>query len=129
MKTDIESRQDLVLFLEAFYEKAFADELIGFFFTDVVPLNLATHIPVIADFWESVVFNLRGYRKNVMEVHQHIHQLSSIKKEHLDRWVDLFSNTLDERFEGRNVELMKQRARSIATLMDIRLNHNQVEGR
>jgi hemoglobin len=126
MKKDIETREELEEFLRAFYKKAFADELIGHFFTEVVPLDLKTHIPVIANFWESVAFNKPNYRKNVMEVHQHIHHLSKIKKEHLDRWVKIFTETLEESFEGAKTELMKQRARSIATLMDIKLNHDQI---
>lgn len=124
MKKDIETREELEFFLRAFYKKAFADELIGNFFTEVVPLDLDKHIPVIANFWESVAFNKASYRRNVMEVHQHIHHLFKIKKEHLDRWVKLFTETLDENFEGSRTELMKQRARSIATLMDIKLNHD-----
>jgi hemoglobin len=127
MKKDIENREDLVLLLNSFYQKAFKDDLIGRFFTEVVPLDLNTHIPIIADFWESVVFGSRGYRKNVMEVHRHIHQLSSIKKEHLDRWIKLFSGTVDELFEGERAILIKQRAKSIATLMDIKLNHNPID--
>ena len=126
MKNDIETREELEDFLWAFYKKAFADELIGDFFTEVVPLDLDTHIPVIANFWESVAFNKPSYRKNVMEVHKHIHQLSQIKKEHLDRWVKVFTETLNENFEGSKTELMKQRARSIATLMDIKLNHEGI---
>ena len=125
-KKDIGSREDLVQKLTAFYKKAFQDELIGRFFIEVVPLDLATHIPVIADFWEAIVFNTHGYRKNVMEVHQHIHHLSNIKKEHLERWVKLFTETIDEMFEGEKATLMKHRARSIATLMDIKLNHGSI---
>ena len=126
MKKDIETREELEDFLRAFYKKAFADEMIGHFFTEVVPLDLETHIPVIANFWESVVFNKPSYRKNVMEVHRHIHLLSKIKNEHLDRWVKIFTETLDENFEGSRTELMKQRARSIAALMDIKLNHEGI---
>ena len=122
---DIETRDDIVSMLYSFYNRAFKDELIGRFFTEVVPLDLETHIPVIADFWESIVLGTRGYRKNVMEVHQHIHHLSAIKKEHLERWVFLFTGTVDALFKGDKAELMKQRARSIATLMDIKLNHSQ----
>jgi len=125
-KRDIETRSDLVQLLETFYNKAVKDELIGRFFTEVVPLDLETHIPVIADFWESVILGAHTYRKNVMEVHQHIHSLSSIKKEHLDRWVLLFNQNIDEYFEGPKATLMKQRAASIATLMDIKLNHKGI---
>lgn len=126
MKKDIETRADLEGLLRAFYEKAFADELIGHFFTKVVPLNLDTHIPVITDFWEAIIFNKHTYKKNVMVVHQHIHHLSHIKKDHLDRWVQLFTGTVDEMFEGDKAILIKQRATSIATLMDIKLNHNSI---
>jgi hemoglobin len=120
---DIETRQDLEVLLTSFYTKVFDDDLIRHFFIDVVPLQLDTHIPVIADFWEAILFNKHSYRKNVMEVHQHISSLSAIKKEHLDRWLLLFRQTVDEFFTGEKAELAKQRALSIATLMDIKLNH------
>lgn len=122
MKKDIRSREDIVNLLEAFYTKAFADDLIGRFFTEM-PLDLETHIPLIADFWESIVFGTFSYQKNVMEVHRLIHERSAIRKEHLDRWVKLFSETMDSSYEGSNATLMLQRARSVATLMDIKLNH------
>lgn len=124
---DITNRNDIVRVLQAFYTTAFADDTIGFFFTKVVTLDLRTHIPVIADFWESVIFGTQGYRKNVMEVHQHIHSLSHIEKHHLDRWVQLFQKTIDDNFAGNNAELMKQRAQSIATLMNIKLNGPSIQ--
>jgi hemoglobin len=123
---DLENRNDIESLLQRFYESAFADDLIGIYFTEVVPLDLETHIPVIADFWESVIFNTHGYRKNVMEVHAHIHRLKEIKKEHLDRWVALFTNTVNDYYDGPNANRIKQRAVSIATLMDIKLNQNQI---
>lgn len=124
MSRDIETRADIEQVLKAFYSQVFQDPVIGYFFTQVVPLNLETHIPLIADFWEAVVLGHRTYSKNVMEVHQHIHQLSAIQKEHLDRWVALFTQTVDRHFTGEKATLMKQRAMSVATLMDIKLNHN-----
>ncbi|RYY85863.1 MAG: group III truncated hemoglobin [Chitinophagaceae bacterium] len=120
---DLQTRADIETVLENFYQKAFADELIGRFFTEVVPLDLETHLPVIADFWESIVF-ATPYTKNVMAVHQQIHQLSAIRKEHLDRWAALFTATVAAHFEGPKATLMQQRARSVATLMDIKLNHH-----
>jgi hemoglobin len=124
VRKDISSREDLVRLLEVFYDRALADPLIGHFFTTVIPLDMRTHIPVIADFWESVLLDGRGYRKNVMEVHRNLHALSSLRKEHLDRWVQLFTATVDDLFSGDKAELAKQRGRSIATMMDIKLNHS-----
>ena len=122
-KRDIENRADLEILLEIFYKKVFNDDLISHFFTEVVPLNLETHIPVIADFWESVLLDGRGYRKNVMEVHLNISEKSKINKEHLDRWVKIFSETVDELFEGAKASLAKQRAASIATMMNIKIDY------
>jgi hemoglobin len=125
-KKDIEKRPDLERMLEIFYRKVFKDDLISHFFTEVVPLNLETHIPVIADFWESVLLDGRGYRKNVMEVHLNISEKSKIEKEHLNRWVKLFTETVDELFEGAKATLAKQRAASIATMMHLKLSANRL---
>jgi hemoglobin len=126
MKKDISEREDILALLEAFYARAVKDEAIGHFFTTVAPLNLQTHIPLIADFWESVLFGTRGYAKNVMQVHQHLHLLSPILPEHLDRWVALFSQTVDQHFEGSRAELARQRALSIAQLMKWKLGGSQM---
>jgi hemoglobin len=126
---DIETRTDIELLLNRFYAKVFRDDLIGYFFTEVVPLNLEKHIPVIADFWESILLNAKGYRKNVMEIHLNISQKSKIEKHHLDRWVHLFTETVDELFEGNKATIAKQRAASIATMMNIKINHpNPLKG-
>lgn len=125
----IESRSDIETVLTSFYKKAFDDKLIGRFFTEVVPLDVVTHLPVITDFWESIILNKQVYCKNVMQIHQHIHQISAIEKEHLDRWVQIFTTTIDEHFAGNKATLMKQRAQSIATLMDIKLNHDLINNK
>jgi hemoglobin len=122
-KKDIENRADLERLLEAFYKKVFKDDLISHFFTEVVPLNLETHIPVIADFWESVLLDGKGYRKNVMEIHLNISEKSKIDKKHLDRWVTIFSETVDELFEGPKALLAKQRAAFIATMMHLKIDY------
>lgn len=118
---DIESRKDIVGVLDAFYSKVFSDPVIGYFFTEVVPLDLEKHIPLIADFWESVVLQTRPYGRNLLQIHRNIHELSPIRKQHLDRWVALFTQTVEERYEGPNASLMIQRARSIATILQMKL--------
>ena len=50
---DIETRTDIDLIMRVFYERALADEVIGFIFSDVAHLDLERHLPIIGDFWES----------------------------------------------------------------------------
>lgn len=123
---DITTRTDLALLMQKFYDKVFADDLIGFYFTEVVKVNLEKHIPVIADFWESVVFDRGTYQGNVMQVHQQIHQLSAFRDEHFIRWVTLFKQTVDESFAGEISEKLKQRAESIATVMRLKTVHSGI---
>ena len=44
MMEDINNRQDIISLLNAFYGKALQDPVIGYFFTEVVPLNMTAHI-------------------------------------------------------------------------------------
>lgn len=123
---DIETRNDLEALMVSFYGKAMKDELIGHYFTEVVPLNLETHIPLIAGFWESVLFEKGTYQGNVLQVHERIHQLDAFRDEHFARWVVLFTETVDEYFSGEHAEKLKQRATSIATVMRIKTIHGGI---
>ena len=118
---DIETRDDLTSLLESFYDKAKRDEVIGHFFTKVIPLDFSKHIPVIVDFWETILFTTHSYKKNAIAPHLHINELSRMEEKHFTRWLKLFSETLDELFSGPNAETAKQRAVSIATIMRIKI--------
>ena len=124
---DIATREDIIHLLQAFYHKALQDNVIGFFFTQVVPLNMQEHIPLIADFWESILLDNPAYKGDPMQVHRHIHQLHAFEHRHFDRWVQLFCSTVDELFSGSVAEKAKQRATSIATVMKIKIIHNGIQ--
>lgn len=123
MKKDIANRQDIELFIRAFYKKVLQDNLIQHFFNEVVSLDLETHFPKLIDFWEMTLFaRANNYSGNPMQIHKHLNSLSPMKKEHFDKWLALFNETIDEHFMGYFTELAKQRALSIATLMQIKIN-------
>lgn len=124
--SDIETRTDLELLMVNFYGKVLLDPVIGHFFTEVVKLDMDKHIPVIVNFWESVLMEKSSYQGNVLDVHERLHQLSSFRDEHFQRWVMVFKETVDELFAGMNAEKLKQRATSIATVMKIKLVHGGI---
>lgn len=122
---DITTRTDIELLLGKFYEKLLADERISYIFTDVAKLDIKTHIPVIADFWESVLLKRNVYHNNTMKVHLDLNDKSPLTKLHFDVWLKHFNDTLDELFSGDIVLLAKQRARSVATIMQIKIAQNK----
>lgn len=125
--TDIATREDLVTLMESFYSKALADETIGHYFTKVIAMQMEKHIPVIVDFWETIVFNRPKYQGDTFGVHDRLHHLSPFKDEHFLRWISLFKETANELFAGDKTELIKQRAESIATVMRIKLVHSGIQ--
>ena len=114
---DISSRADIEKMIVQFYEKVKADKTIGFIFTEVVQMDWEKHIPVIVDFWETILLDNPVYTKNAMEVHYDLNKKIPLQKEHFDSWIHLFTSTVDDLFEGKIAALAKTRAKSIAAVM------------
>jgi hemoglobin len=121
MKKDIENNDDIQLLVNTFYEKVKGDETIRHFFTDVVHVDWEKHLPVMYRFWENIIFHTGSYSGNPMEVHQQLHSKCPMHKFHFDRWITLFNETVDELFDGEKAFQVKQRALSIATLIQIKI--------
>ena len=52
MKTDIQSRADIELLINTFYDKVKNDDVIGYIFNNVVNVNWEHHLPIMYNFWE-----------------------------------------------------------------------------
>ena len=120
-KNDIQNREDIEALLHHFYKKILADPFINYIFIDVAKMDIETHIPVIADFWETVLFQTGSYQKNAIKVHQELNKKSPLTSEHFKSWLKYFDQSVDELFTGPNAFLIKQRALSISTIMQIKL--------
>ena len=119
MKPDIETRADIERLLDEFYKIVIHDPEIGHHFDE---LDLEHHLPIIADFWEKVLFGNPVYFNNPLLIHQKLHERFPLRPEHFVRWVDVFCRTVDTIFEGEMAENAKLRARTIAQSLDQRLN-------
>lgn len=118
---DIQTREDLHVLMSKFYLKLLADSKISYIFTKVAKIDLAPHLFELVDFWEQILFDKGSYRKNVLQIHANINQLSKLSDEHFAIWLNHFNTTIDENFAGQNAENMKTRALSMATVMKIKL--------
>ncbi len=121
-KQDIATRADIEKLILHFYAKVMINPKIGFIFTDVVPMDWPKHIPIIIDFWETILLDNPVYKKNAMEVHYDLNKKIPLQKEHFSEWLLLFCGSVDELFLGKIATLAKTRARSIAAIMEIKMN-------
>lgn len=120
VKKDICNRDDLMKLVVTFYDKLLADNTINYLFTDIAKVDLEHHLPVLVDFWDSILFHSDTYHKNAMQPHIALHQQSPLQKHHFETWLNYFKTTVDELFIGENAFIIKERATSIATVMQIK---------
>ena len=59
---DITDAESIRLLVTKFYSRAFRDELLGSVFVDVAPMDLDAHLPVMVEFWSTVLLGARSYR-------------------------------------------------------------------
>ena len=118
---DIETREDLEFLLSEFYKIATKDTEIGHHFDD---LDLETHLPIIINFWQKILFGAPVYFGNPPAVHKFLNELSPLKPEHFQRWFAIFSRKVDELFAGETAENAKLRAKMIAHSLNQNLNKN-----
>ncbi len=118
---DINSRQDIILLVDTFYDKVLQEKTISYFFTLVAKLDFEKHMPKMYDFWESTLLHTASYNGNTLKIHKDLNEKSPLEKQHFDTWISLFKTTVDQLFKGPTAELAKQRAQSIAMVMQLKL--------
>lgn len=111
---DIKTRKDIEKLVNAFYDEIRKDELLSGFF---LKTNWENHLPIMYNFWESVLFYSDNYVGNPMEAHKYLHVRMAMTKEHFARWIVLFFKTADALFSGANAEEIKEKAKKIADVM------------
>jgi hemoglobin len=116
-KKDIEGRRDIEELVDRFYEKVGGDPDLGPIFNDVARVDWDEHLPKMYAFWSSILFGEGSYKGDPMAKHIQLAQKMPLDEHHFERWVGLFQETLEARFEGPMAEHVLHRARSIAGIM------------
>ncbi|AEA42083.1 group III truncated hemoglobin [Fluviicola taffensis] len=107
---EIETKQDLVLLIDVFYQKLVQDEVVSHFFKH---LDLEEHLPRVVQFWSFILLDEAGYSANMMEKHAKL----DLNQESFERWLKLFHETIDQFFVGEKADLAKQRSTLIGWTM------------
>ena len=125
MKTDITTEQDIRRLVELFYDRVKRDDLLALFFGPGSSIDWTKHLEVMTRFWENAVFYNGSYQGNPMQTHRHLHKYKPFTRDHFKQWVFLFATTVDELFEGSKADQVKQKAKSIAAVMEIKITSEQ----
>ena len=123
--TDIRDRNDIEKLVITFYERAFADEVLGRIFVDVANMDLTEHLPHMCDFWEVVLFRTAMYGRNAFDVHQKLHAIEPLTPMLFQHWEDLWHDTVDSLFHGEKANLAKVHASRMSGSIQRRLENGQ----
>ncbi|MBR9859413.1 group III truncated hemoglobin [bacterium] len=114
---DISERKDIETLVDEFYKKVIPDPEIGYIFTEVEPLDWEKHIPIMYNFWESILLGNPVYKGNPMTKHIQLNKKEPLTAEHFQRWLYLWEETIHANFEGPKADEAVARAKHIAALM------------
>ena len=121
IKYDITTREDIENLIRLFYEKLLSDDSLNYIFIDVAKIELEPHISLISDFWDNLIFGSDTYKNNAMRPHFELNDKTPLMKKHFDSWLTHFNKSVDELFEGEKAHFAKNRAQSIATVMQVKI--------
>lgn len=82
--------------VDAFYKRVDDDPLLGPIFSSELSGRWDAHLAKMTTFWSSLVLGTKDYRGNVQEAHR---PLGNIEPQHFARWLSLFLDTVQNRYE------------------------------
>ena len=124
MKTTIKSIDDIKILVDAFYSKVREDEKLGPIFDRVIKDRWPEHMEKMYRFWQTVLLDDHTYYGNPFMPHADL----PVQREHFERWIELFHQTLDVHFEGERAEEAKWRSSKMAEMFQYKIEYFRNSG-
>ena len=99
-RTDLATRADIEDMLRRFYGRVLDDDLLAGPFAEIRESGLESHLPIMCDFWETVLFGAHLYQGSALRVHRSVHTRHRLESRHFLRWLTLWSTTVGQMFHG-----------------------------
>jgi hemoglobin len=105
----IETVDDVDELVKRFYQAAIPDPQLGPIF-EAFGVDWSVHIPKLVAFWCRELLGVPGYTGRPVGAHGPVLDARPFGGPEIDRWVELWSETVDERFTGEIAALARRRA-------------------
>lgn len=109
---DIATLEDVKLLVDGFYGKVRQDPVLKDIFNAVIRDRWPEHLEKMYRFWQTVLLDEHTYFGSPFLPHAQL----PVEKEHFDRWLLLFSETVDTHFRGEKAERAKWQGERMATM-------------
>lgn len=120
-RRDLDTPAQIHDLVTGFYREIAFDELLEPIFGEVAEVDWAEHIPRLIDYWCWILLRTSPYPGAVTKTHRHLHELQPIEPIHCDRWFELWTGCVDERWAGPHADHAKDHAASLMAGMAKRI--------
>jgi hemoglobin len=119
LRTDITTLEDIKLLVDSFYSKVQKDEFIGPIFNEKIANRWPEHLEKMYRFWQTILLEVHSYSGSPFPPHKQL----PVDKEHFDRWMEIFTETVDVLFTGPTAEEAKLRAKNMAEMFNYKIDY------
>jgi len=109
---DVATGNDVGVLVRRFYRAAIPDPMLGPVF-ERFGVDWSRHLPRLVAYWEHVLLGGPGLATNTVAVHRGVRRVAPFGPAQIDRWIELWAETVDEFFVGPVADLAKARAREV----------------
>ena len=119
MTKDILKLDDVKHLVDSFYGKIREDLLLKNIFNSNIQDRWPQHLEKMYTFWQTVLLSEHTYYGSPFPPHAKM----PIDKEHFDRWLQLWFETIEENFTGEIADEAKWRASKMAEMFQFKINY------
>ena len=116
---EIKSVEEVKLLVDTFYGKVREDDMLAEIFEARVQGRWEVHLEKMYTFWQTVLLEEHTYRGRPFPPHMQL----PIEKEHFERWLSLFHETIDSLFTGEKANEAKWRAGKMAEMFYAKITY------
>ncbi|MCC5918318.1 MAG: group III truncated hemoglobin [Cryomorphaceae bacterium] len=116
---DIQGIDDVKLLVDAFYGKVRKDKILKDIFENVIQDRWPDHLEKMYKFWQTVLLEEHTYYGSPFLPHAKL----PVEKEHFNRWLELFSKTIDAHFSGPRAEKAKWQGEKMAEMFHFKISY------
>ena len=126
MKSDIKNEMDIYLLIDTFYEKILKHEKLSYFFKDAVN-NWPYHKQQFVKYWSKQILFTDTYEGSPLPSHIAVDQRfdRSFERSHFEDWLMLWTETVDQLFQGEKAKLAKESGRNMAKNIHLKMFVNR----
>lgn len=121
---DISNIEDIKILVNTFYEKVQDDNLIGPIFNEKMMGRWPEHLEKMYRFWQTILLEEHTYSGSPFPPHKQL----PVNQTHFDRWMEIFTTTVDSLFIGKLAEEAKVRAANMAYMFNYKIEYFRNSG-